>query len=397
MSGIFKKLVYLFLIFAVTATEKTVAKDNDFFDVIDYAVIGTGTNKKIDANMYGARATTAWNDANQDGNLDETEYTTETIKLYDRNGKLAVESPMNLNRDAMEKWATDHADEILEAIFPSGFSEATGESDDSMTSEKSLNKILKKVNPLKQTQTINDDFKGALEYTFVDANDNDGQAASMVIGYNSDFAGSFEVGFMLPYRYTSIDDELNSESHFVGLDFYGKYPVMKWNNVTWNIGGDIFGSVYYLTSDAIEHCGNLKYGGGLYTSVITDFNFGKLSVGMDYKISKANVPSGLVDTDNEFVEEVIDYINDLEAVHTFSYGFNFGVPIADVAAVNLEVIRSNFFSDNISDDRDSKTVAGISFSYYASETFELNLGYRQTFELEDIDLKSVIFGAIYRF
>ncbi len=397
MSDIFKKLVYFFLILAIMTTEKAVAKYEDFFDVIDYAVTGSGSDRRVDADMYGAKAATAWNDTNQNGNLDEGEYTTQTIKIYNREGKLAVESPTNLNRDEIEKWAIANADAILKAIFPDGFSNATGETDDSITSEKSLNAILKKVKPVRQTKIINDEFKGALEYTFIDANDNDGQAASMVIGYDSDFGSSFDFGFMLPYRYTNMDDELNSESHYVGFDFYGSYPVMKINNVTWNVGADIFTSLFYLTSDAIERCGNLKYGGGLYTSVITNFNFGMLSVGMDYKISKADVPSGLVDTDNEFVEEVIDYINDLETVHTFSYGFNFGVPLGDVAAVNLEVIRSNFFSDDISDDRDSKTVAGISFSYYSSETFEMNLGYSQTFEIEDIDLKSIMFGTIYRF
>ena len=168
--------------------------------------------------------------------------------------------------------------------------------------------------------------------------------------------------------------------------------------MTWDIGLDIFGSAFYLTSDAIDHAGNFKYGGGLFTTFTTDFEFASLCVGVDYRIAGISVPSSWVDTDNEFVERGMDYIDDLDDVETLSYGINLGIPLFDdSAAINLEAIRSNFYSDDIEDDRDSQTTVALSFSYYPTETFELNFGARQTFELEDIDVLGGYIGAIYRF
>jgi hypothetical protein len=203
----------------------------------------------------------------------------------------------------------------------------------------------------------------------------------------------------LPYRYTTMDDEINSKSHFLALSLSGKYPVMSWgDSLVWDVGMDIFGSAFYLASDAIDHAGNLKYGAGVFTAVTKKFNFGTLSIGTDFRISDASAPSSWVSTNDEFVEEIIDYINDLDAVKTLSYGFNLGIPFFnDMAAVNLEVIRSNFFSSDIESERDSQTTVGLTFSYYPTKTFELSLGVRQTFELQDIDIFGVYFGAIYRY
>jgi len=84
-------------------------------------------------------------------------------------------------------------------------------------------------------------------------------------------------------------------------------------------------------------------------------------------------------------------------VHTLSYGCSFGIPAGDSAAFNLEVIRSNFSSDDIPNDRDTQTVAGLSLSYFPTDTFELNIGVHKTFELEDIESTGIVLGTINYF
>jgi len=358
---------------------------------LDYAIAGTGIDKKIDAKMYGARVTTAWDDIDNDKNIDDNEFLTETIKLYSRDGNLALESPSGLNKEGMEAWAEAYAKEILAVIFPSGLTSGVGV----------MNHWAEQMSFKKQqtdAKVLNNDFKAVLEYLFIDVNDNDGGAASIMLGYGHEADNGLEFGFKLPYRYTSIDDGIDSESHYAGLDFYGKYPVKKWNDMAWNIGLDIFGSGFYLRSDAIEHSGNLEYGGGIFTSFTKDFKFLAVTAGIDYNISKAYFKTSFVDSDDGFVESALDYINDLDPVHALSYGFNVTAPFAkDKAAVSLEVIRSNFLSDDIESDRDAQTIAGLSCSYFPTDSFELNLGIRQTFELDDINTTGIMLGAVFKY
>lgn len=379
------------------------AGDN-FFDSITYGISGSGTDKAISARLYGALATSAWLDTNLNGRLDQSETIVSPIRIYNRHGNLAVVSPNGLNKDQIQNWAIQNSKAIWEAIFPSGLSESTGQTEDGIMAPQSLSGKMQKAKPSKkkadaQGVFINNEFKGALEYLNLDVNDDSGDAFSILIDYVHSFGDRFQLSVNLPYRYTTLDDQINSKSHFLGLDLSGKFLINSWDGLDWEAGMDLFGSAFYLKSDAISHAGNLKYGAGIFTTITRKFSFATLSVGTDFRISDAKAPSSWIDSDsNTFVDELVDYVNDLEAVKTLSYGFNLGVPLMnDTAAINLEVIRSNFFSDDIDNDRDSQTTVGLSFSYFPTPTFELSLGVRQTFELDNIDLFGVFLGAVYRY
>lgn len=91
-----------------------------------------------------------------------------------------------------------------------------------------------------------------------------------------------------------------------------------------------------------------------------------------------------MNSDDEFLQSSIDYINGLEPVQTVSYGVNLGIPLAgEAAAVNMEIVRSNYISSDIPDGQKSKTSLSASGSYYLTDTFELNLGLKYDFELEN--------------
>ncbi len=379
----------------------------DFFDVIGYKtrVRESGDRYDIvefDPVIYGSKSTGAWYDTDKDQHWDDDEVMAESVKIYNRKGGLVIESPADLTRGELQEWAENNAKDILEAIFPGGITQSTGVTDDGLMTQLLMDKkVFKKTIPIRKADKMVDfhnDFKGSLEFLILDVDGNDGHAESIVLGYANDSAKGVELGFLLPYRYSAVDDEIDSESHFIGLDLYFKVPAVKRDKITWNVGGGLAGSMYYLTSNAIDHAGNYKYGAGVFTSVDKSFDFGgTLSAGMDYKYSKSELKASLVDTDNKFVEEAIDYVNDLDPVHNLTYGFNFGFPMGESWAMDIELVRTHFISDDIPGDRDVQTLAAAAVSYFPNESFELNVGLRKTFELEDIDVTGIMIGAIFRY
>ena len=376
---------------------------DDFFDVIGYETrAGEGDTMIFEPTIYGAKVTGSWHDKDGDAHWDDDEFMAEPIKIYDRAGKLVLETPPSYDRDELEAWAEGNAEKILDTLFPGGITQATGLTDDALMRQDLLsNRSFKKATTQRKIagiQQLNNDFRGALEYLIVDVNEYDGSAVSAVFGLASELKNRLEIGFMLPYRSSTIDDGIDSTSHFTGLDLYMKYPTALGNGMTLNFGADIDGSVFYLSSDAIKDAGTYKYGAGLFTSFIKDFSSGAVfSIGLDYGYSQSKLEADLVDTDNEFVEEAIDYVNDLDPVHSLSYGFNIGVPLGKMAAANLQAIRTSFMSDDIHEDYENQTMVMLDFSWFPTQTFALNMGIRRVFELEDIDVTGITLGTLYRF
>ena len=101
---------------------------------------------------------------------------------------------------------------------------------------------------------------------------------------------------------------------------------------------------------------------------------------------------------DNFLGEAVSYVNHLNPVHSITYGVNYGVPFLDnKIALNVELLRSNFISSDIPNSLDAQTMAGLSFSYFPTDTFEFNIGVRKVFELKDISQTGVTFGTLYYF
>lgn len=326
-----------------------------------------------------------------------------TIDIYDRNGNLALQSPPNLTRSEVDAWAAANAEAIFNLLFPAGLSELTGATDDNiLTSTTVSQNLFKKAAPVRKNQNNaeaakNEVAEANMEYQALKVNNYHGRAASLVLGFSKTAESGFSYSLTIPYRSTVINDDLDSRSRFLGMEMAGKYPVIKWDKTEWNLGGCLFGSVFQLETDTLEKSGNLKYGGGVFSSVNRDLGFGTIGVGLDYRLGKAYMPSSL-NGDSLFFEQTADYVNHHSPVQTFSYGFNLGIPVAgDAAAVNLEVIRSNFISDDMPSAQKGKTSVGLSASFYPSETFEFNLGITRDFGLDKVDNFGVLLGVINRF
>jgi len=369
----------------------------DLVQSISVNLVHNGTTANANGFMNGSKVTTVWNDVNHDGMLNDNEILS-SLSITDRNGKV-LSAPTSLTRAQLGQWAEDNALAILGAIFPSGLSEITGASDDNMMASATVSQNLfnKSQARVHAAQQLNSDVRAQLEYQNLKVNDKNGSAASMILGYSTEMASGLDISLTVPYRYSTISDDINSKSHFVGMDVALRYPVKKWDKGDWKVGGAVFGSAYYLKTDTIDKSGNLKYGGGLFTSVTQNLPVGVLGVGVDYRIAKASLPASM-NSDNAFLSKAVDFINDLDPVHTVSYGFNYGIPLAgDKAAVNLEVIRSNFISNDIPDGQKNKTSVNLAGSYFPSDTFELNLGVRYDFELDNVDTLGVMLGVVHQF
>ena len=389
----------LFLVLMLVLPQAVTAED--FFDNINNSITtdrNTGISY-LNTTINGSKITGSWYDSNLDGNLDEGENILQQVMIYDKNGRLAMQSTAS-SRDSLEDWAEANAEAILGIIFPGGIEDATGMSSDALLTQATFSKkVFSKAMTAVQQQAALSNFKGTLEYQRLDIYGNSGNAYSMVLGYTKTMDSGFELGITVPYRYADMSDDIDTKSHYLGVDLYGKKPVMEWDDMAWSVGGELFGSINYATSDAIEYMGSLKYGAGIFTSFIKEFTMGVLSLGLDVKVSDAYLPSSLVsDNGNSFIKEAVDWVNDLDYVTTLTYGINYGIPFMnDTMAINLEVLRSNYISSDIDSDRDASTTAGLYYSYNPTETFCLDFGVYNTFELEDIDILGVVVGAIFKF
>ncbi|MEW6520050.1 MAG: hypothetical protein AB1461_11610 [Thermodesulfobacteriota bacterium] len=395
-----KKQIASYALLSVVLCLPESAAAEDFFDIIRINVSTTGTSSSLDLPYNGAQVTASWTDADQDGDLDVDEVLADPVQFYDRSGALALSSATSsypvLTRADLERWAEEHADEIYQILFPGGVSQ--GITDLSMITQTGGQRLFQKAQ-LKKTGDIitNNEFAGAVEYVNLEVNDDSGDAYSAVISYSHEADSGLEMGFVLPYRFTDMDDVIDTKSHFVALEPYLKKKVWEHDDLSLFLGGALTGAVFYMKSDSIEDSGNLLYGGGLFTSFQKPLGPGNLSGGVEYRITKTHLPSGLNDSDNVFVEEAIDYINDLDPVHTASYGFNYGIAVQDNLAFNLQVLRSHFISSDIDNDRDTQTMVGLSAAYLPTDTFEINLGVRSIYELEDVDSYGVMLNVINRF
>lgn len=326
-----------------------------------------------------------------------------TLDIYDRNGLLVLQSPPNLSRTQVDAWAAANASAIFNLVFPAGISELTGATDDNILASTTVSQnLFKKAFPARKHRNNaeaakNENAEADVEYQDLKVNNYNGRATSLVMAFSGKGESGFGYSLAVPYREMTVNDDLGSRSRFLGLEMAAKYPVLKWDGAEWNLGGCLFGSAFSLKTDALDKSGNLKYGGGVFTSVNRDLGFATFGVGIDYRLAKAYMPASM-NSDSLFFEQAADYANHHSPVQTVSYGFNLGKLVAgETVAVNFEVIRSNFVSDDIPDGQKAKTSVNLGCAFYPSETFELNLGIGRDFELERVDSMGVKLGVISRF
>ncbi|MCK4837207.1 MAG: hypothetical protein KAS94_00305 [Desulfobulbaceae bacterium] len=375
----------------------------DFWDIFTSEVTTVGVNSSIDVKVNSSNVTATFIDTNSNGIFEPGETLSGSVVILNRKDAVAVTSPADLTRADLSTWANANFYAILDELFPQGLSEITGATDDSMLIGATVrNNIFAKIVPSpKQASDVKEtsqDAMAMLEYIDLEVDNEQGDAASMVFVYARENDSGLVFSATLPYRYTTMEDDLESQSQFLGLDFSVKSPFKEWPSSSWDLGLSVFGSAYLLGTQTVDKSGNLKYGAAVFTSLKHDIGFGLLSYGMDYRIAKAYLPSSL-NSDNEFMRLAVEYINDkLEPTQTLSYGFSLALPFqGGDSVINLQVLRSSFLSDDVPDGQENSTVVNVSGAYYPTDTFEVNFGADYTFELDDVERLGIMLGVIQKF
>lgn len=408
MKRVMKKAIPLAAVLALGVAGTAGA--TSFSDIVSTNSVSSGASTRtFNMNLNGSSvisgAGLGWNDTNANGVFDGADTLVSSVHVFDRNGvQILASGPASIGWTPaqLNQWALDNAMVILQALVPAGLGEVTGASDDDMMANATVTRnlftktVVARKSQASGGQELNQDVRAQVEYLDLKVRDKSGSAYSMIMDYSNEAASGLNFSLTLPVRFTKVNDDFDSKSNFIGLDLALKYPVAKWEKSELSVGGDIFASAFYMKNNAIDKAGNLKYGAGLFTSVSTDLGFGTLGVGVDYKISKAKLPSSM-NSDNTFLNAAVDYVNDLDPVHTISYGFNLGVPVAENAAANLEILRSSFVSSDVPTNQKNRTSVSLSGTYLVSDSFELNLGIRSDFELKDVDTLGVMIGATKSF
>ena len=385
----------------------------EFWDMLppnfSTTIVGTDVyNQALSTSLNQATVRAVWfeNVANggQFGVFDSVDTLIGTLDIYDRNGVLVLQSPAGLTRPGVDAWAAQNARAIFAVLFPAGIGEVTGATDDSILAGATVSKnLFEKAAPARKDQTVNavaaknEVGDASAEYQRMQVNHYRSRAVSMVVGFSKASGAGLEYSLILPYRATEIHDDLGSKSSFLGMEMAAKYPVGKWGGNQVKVGGCLFGSAFELKTDKLDKSGNLKYGGGIFTSVDHELGFGTIGVGLDYRLAKAYMPDSM-NSDSLFFEQAADYVNKHSPIQTVSYGCNLGLPLLEGAgAANFEVIRSNFIGDDIPEGQKAKTSVNLGFSFYPGDTFELNLGIGRDFEFDGVDSMGIKLGMINRF
>lgn len=378
----------------------TTAFADDFFDILNKLPIQRpdSTTQALNTTLYAASVQMTLRDRDGNNANFSNGDLMESLVLSSRGGTLAWPAG---DRAAVEEFAKAHGKEIVEILFPSGIAADTiGQPESQLYTSLVFNEVIAPLQKPRSTRekkkddrVLRNELSGRFEYTSLEINDNDGQSVGALLSYRRDFTDQLEAGILVPYRFTKIDDNVNTKAHLLQFDLYGKYTLYD-KEVKVKAGADVFTSVLASQSDAIDVFGNLGYGGGIFSSIEKDFETFIVTFGLGFKLSKATIPDSLVPDDYKYLA---DAINDRAVDRDLVYGVNVGIPYQENFILNVSVHRTNSFSPDIAKDRDTQTKLLVAFQYALSKTFELNAGYSTVFEVKDYTPHTFFLGAIRRF
>jgi hypothetical protein len=396
-----KEMKKIFLVLWMFLFLQTTALAIDFSDFFSKLPIQRpdDVTQTLDTSLYAASVRATLRDVDGNNKNFSKVDIMERLSLSSIGGTL--EFPRNSTRDQVEQFAREHAYEIMHILFPGGIASGTiGQTENQLNTSLTFQEVVAPIKEPRVTQkeiALRNELSGRLEYSNFKLNSYSGNnSIGMLLGYKSSFfSDKLEAGLLLPYKFAVLNDNVDTTSHFLQLDLFGKYNVYKDNGLTMTIGGDAFTSLLVAQSDVFDVFGNLAYGGGIFASVEKDFKVITLTAGIGFKLSKVTVPGALLPDD---IGYLVKTINDRAMDRDLVYGLNIAVPFKDDNSnINLNVHRINSFSPDIPDELDSQTIIRIAVQYAISKSFIFNAGYSTVFEVKDYKPQTFFLSAIWKF
>ena len=369
---------------------------DDVYDVLNKLPIQRpdGSTQTLDSTLYAASVSMDLKDGDGNNANFSNADTMERLVISSIGGTLPFPAG---NQATINQFARDHTKEIITILFPSGIAANTiGQSENQLSSSLMFDEV---VTPIKsprgsQRRQLKNELSGRLEYDDLELNRSDGYSLATLLAYRRDIANRFEVGVLVPYRFTALSDPSDTRSHFAQFDLFG--TLIPYDQaVTVKVGADAFTSVLVSQSKAIDIIGDLTYGGGLFSSIEKDFTSFIVTFGVGFKISKTTLE--FLPDSSDVLGDIIKALNNREVDQDLTYGVNVAIPYRENLMMNIGAHRTNSFASDISSDRNAQTKVRAVLQYKVSNAFELNGGYSTVLEIKDFTTHMFFLNAIARF
>lgn len=311
-----------------------------------------------------------------------------------------VSLSFNGDKNSLIAWSIQNRDNLMKALFGNAPDAAiSGMTNGQMITQQLFSATLGSPENFGVTfvPVSNRDIVVKGQYDFMDINGSDATGGSGMLTYDHKFGTDNDksIGISIPFRQLDIDDNLDSKYQNVSFipNFKQRwYMTQSMTELTVHAN---MGLTYLESSIFPDGGGFMDYGIGTnvkYAYALND----QLSInaGLGYQILKREIPSSLVPKELKWVSEAF---KDLDAEHSLtpSLGVFYSI-IPNKFSFRYELFRIHQLAgDTISDYENQTVMLGI-FSFNVTDKIRSSLGYKRSFEMEDITDQSVIFDLKIR-
>lgn len=290
----------------------------------------------------------------------------------------------NGTKAGLISYADAHAGQIWQAIFGvSPVAAVTGTSESQVSSAAVVSNLTPPAVPSLLERHWTNDVMASGEYNYLKVGDTSVQGSSGIFTYgHTVFGPKNELGFAMPYRMLSANDDLHTKINAFQPSIYLRHTALSGQPVFFTYGVTGFLGVNNFSDTMIDNSLYYRYGGNAFTSVGREIYpwlaiFGDLS----YEIGKYWVPKGGIDSDLQFIA---DAINDLPTDQTITFGARAGfVFIPDRLWGTLQVFRINSVGGQTVPGSEFETVTMFKLGTQIFNFIYVDAGYKTSFEIKD--------------
>jgi len=389
-------------------------------DVKQYKLYDDG--KFHEGVLYNARVIYNVLNGNNNSKLEKNERV--YIKVI--SGKIVVETPEEgLTRDELKEWAKAHADELIKAVFSGDPSTTFNGQSTSVTNANAVveatsgvttggqTTIIKKsiVSSPKLSKAKSTEKKGVKKlsltrYSYtslvllksekadIKFRGYDGTSTAGFFKYSKDFGEEKDkqIGFLLVYRLTDMDDPWSTKSYYLSfLPYFGKNFYFSKNKIRkFFINTNLYlmiGGIFVDSKAFPNGAGYLEYGGGFSINPTYKFNkyiFTQLQAG--YQYSKKYIPESMVSEELKFIAEAV---NNMEASQIGLLGFKVGVSPIKNLDIQAGVLRTKELKGDSPVPKSTYYYASANYTY---KHLSLGIGYKFVQDAPNYDEKAYMAG-----
>jgi hypothetical protein len=299
-------------------------------------------------------------------------------------------------------WSKKHSDKLLRIIFGSSPETAFGGSTSSsyniqqffITPSPSLESSAE--NGFVPVTTKDIAVTGQYDFMKIGKDNTSATGESGLLNYEQKFGvdAANSIGIAIPYRNIKLDDSLDSKYMFASfLPYYKHRWYMDKSVVEWLINLTL--NVNYLESSLFpDGSGYYEYGGG--TGVKYGYRLHPnvdINAGLVFELLKKQIPSDLVP---EEIRWISNAVNDLSVEEDLvpSLGVIWRI-LPKKLTFRGELFRIMQLQSGVASGMRNQTVALGIFNFKPSKSIDLAVGYKRSFEIDNLTDQSLIASFRY--